>query len=239
MNAKLEEQVKVDVGVTPTSLASTSKTGAFYAMAQWARALFVVEVAAVADTKTIVAQVRQATDGDGTDPKDITNAAVTITSPTKASEVTVTATTIIDEDLITINGTVFTCEDTTPDAALGQFDSGATDTDAIANLAAVVNSLLPKVKATASTNVLTLRARAPGEQTITITDAESTMVPAVVKALAYIEVEHRFLDHNNGFDHVAIKLTTDATIVAGATLVRGHGRFSPEQFVAASKSDVS
>ncbi|MDK1019553.1 MAG: hypothetical protein QGD89_09160 [Actinomycetota bacterium] len=239
MNAKLEEQVKVDVGVTPTSLATTNKTGAFYAMANWARALFVVEAAAIADGQTVVAQVLQAKDGDGGSEKVITNAAATITSPTKATEVTVTATTVVDGNLITVNGQIFTCDDSSPDSALGQFDSGANDTDAMANLAVVVNLLLPKVKATSASTVLTLRARDPGEETISISDETGTMVPAVIKALAYIEVEHRFLDHDNGFDHVAIKLTTDDTIVAGATLIRGNGRFDPTQYVAASKSDVS
>jgi len=240
---KLEESVKVDVALKPVSLASGTSTGAYFPMKKWGRAIFVVTAAAMAKAKTVAAQVMQATDALGTGAKVITNALATIVSPTKATEVTVTATTVVDGNVITIASLkrtqIFTCEDTTPDASAGEFASGADDTAAMANLATVINLLMPELRAVGAVNVLTLTSREPGEQVISVSAETGTMVPAVVEAVAYVEVEEGFLDHENDFDHVAIKVTTDATIVVGADCVRGEGKFSPTQAVAAAKSDVS
>lgn len=236
---KLFEAAKIDVAVEPISLASTAKTGPFYNAAELRQLLFAFQAAAMADGKTVVAQVLQATDRDGTASKDITNAVATITATAAMTEATVTASTVVDGDAITIGGVVFTAEDTTPDADLGEYDTGADDTAAMANLAVVVNKLLPKVKATSAAAVLTLVASEPGEETITITDDAGTLTPAGLKANGFVEIKPDFLDHENGFTHVALKLTTDATIVVGATLVRSSARTGVVQKVAASKADVS
>ena len=241
---KIVEHEKVDVAVAPTSLATTSKTGPYFSMAKYTKAAFLFTVAAIADGKTVIAQVMQASDAIATGAKTIAGALATITAPLLASKILITTTTVVDEDNITITSTkngiatsqIFSCEDTTPDADEGEFASGANDTAAMVNLAAVINSLLPDLLAVPSTNTITITARKPGEVVISTSAEASTMVPSIVEAVGYVEIDDTWLDDDNDFDHVALKLTTDATIVAGATLVRGGARYSPGQNVAAGLS---
>lgn len=236
---KISDKVKLDTALSPRSLASTNATGQYHPMKDYERAAFVFSAKDMADAKTVVAQVYQATDAEGTSAKVITNAAATITCPAGVTSATVTATAVTDGDVITINDQVFTCEDTDPDIDEGQFDSGADDTAAMANLATAINHLLPDLYATSSLGVLTVKARERGEATVTIADATGTMVPAALEAIGYIEIEPSFLDLDGGFTHVALKLTTNATIVVAADLLRQGGRYSPVQQVGASKEDVS
>ncbi len=245
-HGKIVEHSKIDVGVAPTSLATTSKTGPYYSLAKYAKAAFLFTVAAMADGKTVVAQVMQATSAAAGSAKVITGALATITAPLLASKLLITTTTVVDGNLITITSTkngiatvqIFTCEDTTPVAADGEFASGANDTAAMVNLAAVVNALLPDLLAVPSTNTLTLTARKPGECVVSTSDENATMVPSIVEATGYVEVDGVMLDDDNDFNHVALKLTTDATIVAGAELVREGERYSPKQNVAAALSSL-
>ena len=245
-HGKFVEHNKVDLGMAPTSLASTAKTGPYYSMANYTKAAFLVMVAAIADTKTVIAQVLQASDAAATGAKVITGAVATITSPLLASKILITTTTVIDTNVITVTTTrngiasvqIFTCEDTTPVAADGEFASGANDTAAMVNLAAVINSLLPDCLAVPSTNTITITSRDPGRVVIGITAATGTMVPSIVECAAYVEIEDTWLDDDNDFDHVAIRVTTDATIVCSSTLVRAGGRYSPDQAVAAGLSSL-
>lgn len=237
-SGKLSEHVKVDVALEPVSLASTNKTGGYHSLKGYKRALFAFKAATIAATKTVVAQVMKAQDAVGTAAAALTGATATITANASVTKALLTAATIVDGDsTVTVNGTVFTCEDTTPDIDSGEFASGADDTAAAANLAAAINHLLgTTLLASAAAGVVTLTAKEPGEAAITITAAHATIVPSTVEALGYVEVDAAQL--GSGFTHAALKLTTDATIVVEGTLVReglSAGNAAPTQQVAASK----
>lgn len=237
--AKISEVVKVDQALTPTSLASTAGTGAYFPMKDYVKALFIFTVAAMAALDTVVAQILQATDRDGTGSKDITNSTATLTGAAGDDASTLTFVSILDGEGFTINGTVFVADDTAPNAALGQFDTGATDTTAATNAVVVINQLLPLLKATSAAGVITIEAREPGTAVIVITATAATVTEATLRAIGIVEIRAEHLDEDNGFTHVALKLTTDATIVVGGDLVRNGATFSPGQFVGASKTDVS
>lgn len=239
-SGKLFDKVKVDNGLLPKSLASTNDTGEFHPMADHERAAFLCQVAAMAAGNTAAFQVRQATDGAGAGAKDVTNALATITANSGVAAATVTATTVVNNNTIIINGVTFTAKTSGAVQANGEFNLGASDTDAMANLAATINALLPKLRATSSTNVLTVVARDPGEEKITFGAMSGTLVAATLRAAALVEIERSFLDHKNGFNYVAIKCTTSGTVVCSAGLIRGGpSRYSPVQKLAASKTDVS
>lgn len=230
----LSERVKVDVAVLPKSLASTNETGAYFNLREFTKALFVFTAATIAATKTVVGQIMKATDGAGTGATALTGAAATITANAGVTKALLTAATIVDESsVVTINGVTYSCEDTTPSAAAGEFDSGADDTAACANLAAVINLLQGKdILATPSAGTVILTAKDPGKKTITITGAHSTIVPSTLEAIGFIEVDA--LDLGTGFTHAALKLTTDATIVVAGMVARSGGSTQAQQ-VAASK----
>jgi hypothetical protein len=244
-SGKISEHIKVDVGVEPVSLASTNDTGAYHSMMGWKRACFVFAAAAMAATKTVVAQVMKATDGIATGATALTSAAATITACVKATKALLTGNTIADEDTVvtvsvlkdgaSVSSVIYSCEDTDPDIDAGEFGSGANDTAACVELAAAINHLQGDyLKATASTTTVILAVKEPGEYTISLSDAHATIVPSTLEAIGYVEVDAAQL--GAGYTHVALKLTTDATIVVGATLVReglGGGRSATTQQVAA------
>jgi hypothetical protein len=226
-SGKLYDQIQVDMAVLPVSLATTNSTGAYFSLAGFEKVLFEFYAATMAAAATVIGQVYQATSAAGAGSKVITAATSTITANAAAKKVLLTANTIVDEtSTVTINGTVFTCEDTTPNAELGEFDSGANDTAACVNLAAVINHLLgATVLATPSTTTVILTAKDPGANSITVTGADSTIVVSTLEHQGHIEVDIADLDAT--FTHVALKLTTSATIVVAGALIRGEGRYSP------------
>ena len=97
----------------------------------------------------------------------------------------------------------------------------------------------PGVLASANVGALTLTADEPGEVDITLAaGAGAVGVPSTLRAVGYVEVEDNFLDLANGFTHVALRVTNSAAMQTGAVLIRGEGRYSPTQHVAAAKADV-
>ncbi len=239
----LSEHIKNDVGLRPVSLATTNATGQYYTMAEFKKALFTFFAAAIADTKTVVAQVMEAQDSAGTGGTALTGATATITSPVKATRANLAGNTIVnDTTTVTITATDEDGEETTftftaaatPDLDAGEFDAGASDTAACANLAATINHLFgDKLLGTGSTSNCIVTSKEPGKYTITLSDADSTIVPSILDAQGYIEVDASKL--SDGFTHLALKITTDATIVVGACLTRSGGRFGEQQAAAAAR----
>jgi len=229
-HGKLNEKVKVDVGLDPQSLASGNDTGAYHSMDGYKRALFYFNAAAIAATKTVVAQIMEAKDGIATSAQALTSATATITANTKVTKGLYTANTVVDTNVVTVSiydesdtlvsTQAYTCEDTTPDATAGEYASGANDAAAMVNLAAVINSLQGTylyAVAGASPDVVTLNIREPGKYTMTMTTI-ATLIASTLEAAGYVEVDA--IQLSSTYTHVALKLTTDATIVVGGTLVR-------------------
>ena len=86
----LSEDVKLDIGLTSANLNGPA-TGAYYLMTNYRKALFVVEVGAMAAASTCQLQIMQAKDSAGKDAKVITNNAAEITANVKVTEATLTA----------------------------------------------------------------------------------------------------------------------------------------------------
>ena len=91
---------------------------------------------------------------------------------------------------------------------------------------------VPGVTAVNAAGTLTLTVDDPGATTITASSGDATFTIATIKAAAYVEADH--LDLSAGYTHMACKVTTDATIIVGALLVRGGAREGITQQVAAS-----
>lgn len=240
MNKLVSETVKLDVALAPQSL-NGAGTGEYFKLDKYGKALFVVEFGAMAAGATSALQVMQALDAAGTGAKAVTHNAATITANIKVAAATLTCDTVIADDQVTINGLVFTAA-ANEDLPNRKFAVGANDTECAASLAKAINHAtagVPGITATSALGVVTLVAAEPGEATITIADAAQTITPATLRALGYVECDASFLDTANGFDHVAIRVTNSAAMQTGAILIRGQARYTPEQFVAAAKTDVS
>lgn len=238
--AKLLSEInKVDIAIVPASINGAS-TGAYYNLGLRNKALFVWETGAMAAGVTSVGQVMQAQDAAGTGAKVVTNNAATITANTKVAAATLTVDTVVATNKVTVNGLTFEAA-AAADLANRKFAVGADDAGCAASLAAAINHAtagVPGVTASAAQAVVTLTSTEPGEVTITITDATAVrIVPATVRAIGYVECDTAFLDE--GFTHLALRVTNSAATLTGAILVRGENRYSPlTNQVAAAKVDV-
>jgi len=228
---RLIEGQKADIGLVGQSLANTNATGRYYSMADYRAALFIVIAGAIAATKTVVLELLQATDRDGTGAKAITGASATITANTLVTVATVDLTSVANTDVVTINGLAFTKAAAT-DATAREFADAA-------GLVTCVNHAtygVPGVDASAAGAVVTLVADEAGEKVITVAKTENagTITLATTHAVAYVEIDQSQLDLANDFTHVAAKVTTTGTTICAVLCERGEARRTPTQQVGAS-----
>jgi hypothetical protein len=213
-------------------------------MRNYGRALAVLTAGAIAAGQTAKIELLQATDDAGTDSKGIPTTAeqaatATITANTKVSKATITLSTFLAGGEITINGLTFTAHADTTTVANREFAIDGNDTADAGELVSCINDAtygVPGVTASNAAGVVTLVSDNPGETVITIASDpdDGTCTKATVEALAYVEVTEGQLDLDDGFSHVAVKITTDSAQVVGALLLRGHPRHGVVQKVAAS-----
>ncbi len=242
MSKLVSEAAKLDIALTPQSL-NGAGTGEYFLMDKYRKALFVVEVGTMAAGVTSALQVMQAQDAAGTGAKVVTNNAATITANTNVAAALLTSALVhVAGDVYTVNGLDFTAAAADGGATSRTYAVGANATASTAALAAKINDPVigvPGVLASANAGVLTLTADEPGEIAITIAaSAGAVGVPSTARAIGYVECNASFLDLANGFTHVALRVTNSAATQTGAILIRGDGRYSPEQYVAAAKTDV-
>lgn len=238
---RIYDDHKFDIGLYPQSIATTSATGEFFNMANHRVLGFPITVGAMATTKTVVAQIVQATDASGTSVKNVAGATCTITADTLVKTATVTLATFTATNVIVINGLTFTAHASTTTVANREFSIAGTDTQDAAELVTCINDAtygVPGVTATSALGVVTLALTQPDVGSITVVGVATIGVAATVQADAYLEIEADQLDTNNDFTHAAIKLTTDDTIVCQASLVRDRSRYTPTQYFAAYKLGV-
>lgn len=237
----LSEELKIDTAFVPTAALNGANTGPYYPMDSWRKALFVVEIGAMAAAATCALQAMQATDAAGGGPaKVITGLTDTITANTDCEVVTLTLNAVQVGDQVTINGVTFTAA-AAADLPNRVFDQSGDNTADAASLAAAINHAtagVPGITATSNLAVVTLAATAPGEATVTITTPAATITPATVRAIGYLEVDAAMLDNANGFGHVALRITNSAGMITSALLIRGNGRYCAVQHVAAADTAV-
>ena len=238
----LSEAQKIDIAMTSASL-NGAGTGEYFSMDKYGKSLFVVEIGAMAAGVTSALQVMQASDKAGTGAKVITNNAATITANTNVASALLTSALVhVAGDTYTVNGLTFTAA-AADVPGTRTYAIGANATASTLNLATKINDAtvgVPGVTATAAVGVLTLTATEPGEVAITLAaSAGAVGVPSTVRAIGYVECDASFLDDINSFTHVALRVTNSAAAQTGAVLLRGHGRFNPEQKVAAAKTNVA
>ena len=253
-NKRLSEALKIDVALQPRELAAAPTDTDFFSMRNYGKALFCVELGAMADGDTVVITALESDDNGATSQLiDIGTAAapVNVTDTVTASQ-NITAgqldtnaaneLTAGDDVTITIDGEdhVFTA-DGTPVAADREFAPGATGEESAVNLAALINGEfgIEGVVATASAPVadngrVVIEFEDKGENTMTVdaSGGANQFVPSTNRAIAYIEVAAEYL--SDGYDSVGLRVQPDAAIDGGVVLVRGAARYNPSQNVAAS-----
>jgi len=236
---KIYEKMKIDVGLAPVSLASSNLTSPYFSLAEYRKAIAVLEAGPMAITKTAKIEVYQAKNAAAGSAKLLTGAAATITANVNVASLTLACSTVLDTHTIVVNGLTFTAHATTTTVALRQFSiAGGSDTLDGDELAVVLNDPtygVPGVTASNNAGTVTLTATDPGGAVITAAQGVgATITVATLKALAYVELDALTLEDD--FTHIATKVTTDATILVSSLILRGGQRGPITQKVGASAS---
>ncbi len=239
---QLYKRAKLDVGLVPQVLNNSNATGRYYHASMFRRLLAVLTVGAMAATKTAKIEILQAKDGSGTEAKGIPTTAgqvavAQITANTKVTEATLTLATVLNTHSVKINGLTFTAHTDTTTISLRQFAITGDDTADAAELVKCINDDtygVPGIVASSASGVVTLKAEAAGQALITISDAAATITPATTQAQAFVEIDIGNLDIYNGFEYLAVKVTSTANGSVSVILIEGDCRFEPDQAFAAS-----
>lgn len=237
---KFYDEEKIDVGLGPIAVNTTAYTQ-YFKMTEGRRVAFSFNIGAMAASATLAGQVYQAQDAAATGAKVVTNATCTITANTNVKQATVTLATCLAGETVVINGLTFTAHATTTTVANREFSISGTDTADAAELVTCINDAtygVPGIFASSAAGVVTLRATEPGDNYITVV-GDTNATAATVAADALVEIEADMLDTNNGFDHVALLLTTSTSMICSATCIRGRNRYTPVQYLGASKTNVA
>jgi hypothetical protein len=211
----LREQTKFDIAVPPASL-NGNTTGKYFPLKYYGRAIALLEVGAMAATKTAKLEFLQAKDASGTDAKGIPTTAgqeatKTVTANTSVIEATADISSIANTDVVTVNGVDFT-KAASEDTDANEFDDGD-------SLASQINSDVPGVTASFDTNTLTVVADDGYTVTLEKTENSGTITLATVEAIVAVDVNLEDLDTDNDFFYVAPKVTTTANTTACAVVV--------------------
>ena len=232
---RMYEKAKLDLGVVPQTLNNSNVTGRYYKAAAYRRALAVLQVGALAATKTAKLEFFEAKDAAGTSAQLLAGAAATIAANTAVTEMTIALATVVAADAIVINGLTFTAHATVTTVANREFSISGNDTADAAELATCINDATygcPGITASASTGTITLKATDPGETTITASTAASTFTLATTQAEAYVELDGLALSAT--YTHIGCKITSTGNGGVAALLMRGDPRGAVTQYVGAS-----
>lgn len=237
MGNKLYEGTKIDVGLAPVSLNGNS-TGKYYDLADYRKAIAILQVGAMAATFTAKIEVFQGTNAAGGSGALLAGATATITANTLVTSLTLALATVLNTHTVIINGLTFTGHTDTTTVASRQFSIAGTDSQDADELCVCLNDAtygIPGVTATNNAGTVTLVSTVPGATVITAAQGVgATITVATLSAQAYVELDALTLSDN--FTHVACKVTTTSAQVVSATLLRGGQRVGITQKVGASAS---
>lgn len=206
MSNRLHEGLKISVPLIATSFANSNATGSYIPMAGCRRLIAIMGNGAAAKGKTAKLELFQAKDAAADGAELIAGAAATGTANTKVKAVEITLTSAANTDTVTVNGVKYTM--------------AASGTGTFANSAALIVLLNARegMVATASSEVITLKAMDGYSLTVTGGDVAGTVVVATLESVVAVEIDEGQL--KAGFTHIAPKVTSSGTGYASVTFIQ-------------------
>ena len=237
MGKLLGEVLKIDQAVVPQALAPAAQAVSRpFPVARERKALFVIQLVAttlidgdildigIVDDSIVAPAASGALAALVAAGSPAVMAFQNITASVQASVLSIETAASAD-GAITINGVVFTW------AGAGVPGTGVWNT--AAQLATEINTLLPTLfAAVLAGTVVTIESLIAGEQTITVTETVTAIIPAdilTLEAVAYLEVDASQLTPGAGNVLVVVDnpVANTGTATASAALVRGNARYAP------------
>lgn len=227
---------KLDPILASQSVATTTVTGEYHSVADYRSVAIAVSTGTMATGNTVALQLTQAKDHDGLSVKNITGAAGTITANTGVEGAIVTLSGVTAGETVIINGLTFTAHATTTTVANREFSIAGSDTTDAINLVTCLTDPdygLIDINVDRTTNVITLEPVDESGIVLTIV-GDTNITITTILASGYCEISTDLLDIVNGFTHIGISVTTNATIVIGGFCARLRARYTPKHNYAAT-----
>ena len=230
---RLMEEWKIDTAVGADNYSITNTTGPYFNMEQFNEAHFTLSVGALAATKKAKIEIYQAKDAAGTDAeivKDVAgdNIVAEVTANEKVQSVTIALAATGALDTVTINGVTYTRD--TKSVANKKFTTAA-------DLKECIDEHQPELKATVATTNVTVEYADTGMGTVTVSreDVGGTITLSTNSAIVLASMMREYMKSNDGFTHLAAKITTDGVSKMAVQLYRGNtARYAPIQASGAS-----
>ena len=217
------EDLKVDIGLLPQSLASTNATGKYYNMAEYREALAILTVGNITAAGTAAIQIMEAKTEAAGSAQALTSRVATIAANVKVASLSITCVggTTGDTLVVTVGGVAYTFTGAAAQDLPAQewIHSGDDEADATSIVACVNYTLAGKITATNTVGVITLVAD-DGYYIEAIAETGSFTTFATLSAQAYVWFDS--MDLTALYPWVACKVTTGGnTGICNAVLVRG------------------
>lgn len=220
------EDLKIDIGLLPQSIASSNVTGKYWNMAEFREALAILTVGNITVAGTVALQIMEAKTERAGSAQALTSRVATIAANVKVASLSITCVGgVVDDTLvITVDGVAYTftgkaAEDT--DAQ--QFKADGDDTADATSIVNCVNATLAgKVFAENTLGVVTLTAE-DGYYIEAIAETGAFTTFATLSAQAYVWLDS--MDLTALYPWIACKVTTVGnTGICNAVLIRGKSK---------------
>ncbi len=222
------EDLKVNIGLLPQSIASTNVTGKYYNMAEYREALAILTVGNITAGGTAAIQIMEATTEAAGSAQALTNYVATIAANVQVASMSITFAggTTGDTLTIVVNGVSKTYTGAgSADIPNGVWADGGDDDADTASILLCINHAtngVVGVTATAAASVITLVAD-DGYYIDSVAESGAFTTFATVSAQAYVWLDSMALTDTYGW--IACKVTTGSnTGICNAVLVRGKSK---------------
>jgi hypothetical protein len=219
---KFTEANKLDYPIPLQALNNTNKTGSYQDMSQSDKAVLIMNGGAMAAGKTAKLEIMEAQSAAGANAQAIANASVLITANTNVRSVLIALASVANTDTVTINGVTYTKAAATSAASKTFADAAGLVTcinDADNGVAGVTASYSSTNVTVVSDDFNTTKITASGA------NVAGTVAVSTLDFCGFIEIDVNNLSVNDGYTHVAPKITTTANTSVAAMLVRSSERF--------------
>lgn len=230
------EDLKVDIGLLPQSLASATATGKYYNMAEFREALAILGVGNITAGGTVALQIMEAKTEAAGSAQALTSRVATIAANVRVASLSITCVGgVVDDTLvITVGGVAYTfVGKAAEDTAAQEFKADGDDTADATSIVNCVNvTLAGKIIASNALGVVTLVAD-DGHYIEAISETGEFTTFATLSAQAYVWLDS--MDLTALYPWIACKVTTAGnTGICSAVLIRGKSKGAITQRMGAS-----
>lgn len=210
MANRMFEGLRYAVPMAPTSITNSNATGTYVDVRRLYRLTAILGCGAMAALKTTKLELMQAKDAAATSAEAIATYTATITANTKVKQATVALASVGTGDTVTVTTYQGATQIDTATYTKGSSDTTAIFTNAAGLEAAIIATITGATAADNSTNVI-VTALDGYTVTVTSTDVGGAITVATNQATVAIEIPESAIDFDEGFTHIAPKVTSTAT----------------------------